>query len=259
MGKLILVIIDGLNAETANEKMGFMRHMEEVGAYGRMTLQCELPSLSRPMYETILTGKRPVEHGILSNQTVRLSRERHIFSVAREMELTTAAAAYHWISELYNQSPFDYFMHRIQSDPMKSIQHGIFYWEDQYPDSHVFLDANHLLQVHRPDLILVHPMNVDLAGHEGGSGSLAYGHAARKMDVLLSHFLPLWESEGYQVIVTSDHGMGADRAHGGDTPQERLVPYWHRLKGDVDLPGLQTEIFEVMCRALHVKEDEAFE
>lgn len=259
MDKLILVIIDGLNAETANEKMGFMKHMEEVGAYKRATLQCELPSLSRPMYETILTGKRPIEHGILSNQTVRLSREKNIFSVLRDMGLTTAAAAYHWISELYNVCPFDYFLHRIQSDPLKAIQHGIFYWEDQYPDSHVFLDANHLLQVNHPDFLLVHPMNVDFAGHEGGSKSLVYGHAARKMDVLLSHFLPLWEAEGYQVIVTSDHGMGEDRAHGGDTPQERLVPYWHKLKGDVPLPEFQTNIFHVMCRALQIKGEWDFE
>ena len=36
---------------------------------------------------------------------------------------------------------------RIQFD--KAIENGIFYWEDHYPDSHLFADANYLLTINR--------------------------------------------------------------------------------------------------------------
>ena len=43
--------------------------------------------------------------------------------------------------------------------------------------------------------------------------------------VLLAHALPLWQAAGYDVLLTSDHGMGRDRMHGGDEPSERRVPF----------------------------------
>lgn len=69
------------------------------------TLSCALPSLSRPLYECILTGATPVESGITHNGVSRLSRQESIFHLARAGGKRTAAAAYHWVSELYNQSP----------------------------------------------------------------------------------------------------------------------------------------------------------
>ncbi|MCV5736540.1 alkaline phosphatase family protein, partial [Escherichia coli] len=69
-------------------------------------VQCELPSMSRPLYECILTGVRPVESGIVNNNIVRLSKHDSIFSLAKAQGKVTAAAAYHWVSELYNRAPF---------------------------------------------------------------------------------------------------------------------------------------------------------
>ena len=70
-------------------------------------LECELPSLSRPLYECILTGVPPIQSGIVHNQVARLSNQRSIFHYATDAGLSTAAAAYHWVSELYNRTPFD--------------------------------------------------------------------------------------------------------------------------------------------------------
>lgn len=44
----------------------------------------------------------------------------------KENKRTTAAAAYHWVSELYNRAPYSIFEDRIQHDETKNIQHGIF-------------------------------------------------------------------------------------------------------------------------------------
>jgi predicted AlkP superfamily pyrophosphatase or phosphodiesterase len=59
--------------------------------------------LSRPLYECILTGVPPIDSGIVHNNVARLSSQRSIYHYARDAGLKTAAAAYHWVSELYNR------------------------------------------------------------------------------------------------------------------------------------------------------------
>ena len=51
----------------------FMQHLVERNMAARYELHSEVPSLSRPLYETILTGTPPIIHGVTSNATVRLS------------------------------------------------------------------------------------------------------------------------------------------------------------------------------------------
>ncbi|MGJ7385103.1 alkaline phosphatase family protein, partial [Morganella morganii] len=101
---VILVVLDGLNYRTAHDCMGFMQGLAESGNATLYSLSCELPSLSRPLYECILTGVRPVDSGVVHNQVVRLSHNDSIFSLAQKAGKTTAAAAYHWVSELYNRA-----------------------------------------------------------------------------------------------------------------------------------------------------------
>jgi len=56
MSKLIFILIDGLRKDTAFAHMGFMEHLLEAGMAARYTVQSELPSLSRPLYEVLMTG-----------------------------------------------------------------------------------------------------------------------------------------------------------------------------------------------------------
>src|SRR5471030_3061613 len=163
--KSILVVLDGLNYQVARDAMGYLQAQCAEGRGRLYQLECALPSLSRPLYECILTGITPVVSGIVNNQVDRLSTQRSIFHYARDAGLTTAAAAYHWVSELYNRTPFDPPRDRHTSDEMLAIQHGHFYYDDAYPDSHLFDDAESLRRRHDPDFLLIHPMNIDDAGH----------------------------------------------------------------------------------------------
>ena len=126
--------------------------------------------MSRPLYECILTGVRPVESGIVNNQIVRLSNHESIFSLAKSQGKVTAAAAYHWVSELYNRAPFDAVRDRFTNDETMNIQHGCFYHWDHYPDEALFLDAEHLRVTHQPDFLLIHPMNIDDIGTQAWVG-----------------------------------------------------------------------------------------
>ena len=258
MRKAILVILDGLSHSVAEHAMGHLHAWCAAGRGAFYRLDCELPALSRPLYECILTGVPPIDSGIVHNDVVRLSTERSIFHYARDAGLRTAAAAYHWVSELYNRAPFHAARDRHSETPELPIQYGHFYFEDHYPDSHLFADAESLRLRHDPGFLLVHPMNIDDAGHKHGLDSSQYRNAARRADILLAEYLQRWLEAGYQVLVTADHGMNNDRSHNGLLPEEREVPLFvlgSAFSLDAAARPKQTELCGTLCGLLGVPHD----
>lgn len=224
MSKVIYIVLDGLRFDTAVSQLGYVYHLVEKSKSSLYKVKSELPSLSRPLYEVLLTGTPSWQNGITSNQTVRLSTQKSLFHLAREKGLTTAAAAYHWVSELYNRAPFHYLEDREQHHADLPIQHGKFYFDDTYPDSHLFLDAEHLRRTYDPDFLYIHSMNIDDAGHKFTSDSAQYRGSALMADNILAQLLPIWMAADYHIIITSDHGMNEDGHHGGTGQSERDVP-----------------------------------
>ncbi len=106
MNKVILVVCDALRNDTAQEQMGYLEHLVEAKVSTRYTVQGQLPSMSRPMYETIQTGTPVSVHGVTNNRVVRRSKMPNIFQLATANGKVTAAAAYGWVSELYNRDPY---------------------------------------------------------------------------------------------------------------------------------------------------------
>ena len=256
--KVILVLLDGLNYEVARHALGHLHAYCAAGRAALYRLECELPALSRPLYECIMTGVAPIDSGVVHNDVVRLSKERSIFHYARDAGLTTAAAAYHWMSELYNRAPFVAARDRHTSDAALPIQHGHFYYADHYPDSHLFADAESLRLRHAPDFLLVHPMNIDDAGHGYGLDSPQYRNAARRADVILADYLQGWLDAGYQVLVTADHGMNNDRSHNGLLAEEREVPLLvlgEAFSLDANARPRQLELCGTICALLGAAHD----
>ncbi|MCM3038489.1 alkaline phosphatase family protein [Paenibacillus motobuensis] len=262
--KLIVVVLDGLRYDAARKHLGYMEHLVEQGEVNCYRVQSQLPSLSRPLYEVLLTGTHVARNGITANHIVRLSREQSVFHLAREAGLRTAAAAYHWVSELYNSAPFNPVADRHQHDDSRPIQHGVFYFEDHYPDSHLFIDAEHLRSAYDPHFLYIHSMNIDDMGHKYGGESKEYAASVRVADGILATLVPVWRSQGYHVVVTSDHGMNAMGHHGGTEPEERNVPLY--VFGELPSPSLmpdqtlaisQLHLAPLMCHYLGIKTSEA--
>ncbi len=224
MPKVIMVVLDGLRFDVAVSSMGYPVHLVEKSKGALYKVQSELPSLSRVLYEVLLTGTPSWQNGITANHVVRLSNQTSIFHLCKQNGLRTAAAADYWISELYQQVPFEFFEHREQHDESKPIQHGKFYYESEYPDAHVFADAEFLRKRYDPHFLFIHTMGIDDAGHKHTFDSKPYRAKAREAGSLLALLLPRWMEEGYEVIITADHGMNPDGAHGGTTEGEREVP-----------------------------------
>ncbi len=224
--KAVLVLSDALRDDIAAERMGFLEHLIETGQGTRYTVRGELPTLSRPMYETVHTGLPVTQHGVVSNQTVRRSSVPNVFEIAVQNRRTTAAAAYYWFSELYNRAPFDPVDDREVDDDGLLIQHGRFYMEDSYPDKELFLVGAALIRKFAPDYLLVHPMGMDFLGETYGSDTSQYRNNAIFQDMSLANLIPEWHQRGYTVLVTGDHGIGPDHSHGGTSPDVRMVPLY---------------------------------
>jgi predicted AlkP superfamily pyrophosphatase or phosphodiesterase len=247
--KLIVLLADGLRADTARDYMGYLQALNEAGRAQWRSLRCELPSLSRPLYATVINGEPPLAHGILGNGQAGQPLTHHLFQRLDAQGVPAAVTAYHWFYELLAGEVFDPLQHRDAVPAGCGIQAARWYWEDDYPDSHLLADAEALRRAHLPvqgpSLLFIHPMGPDLAGHVHGGESTQYAMSARKLDMLLAQLLPRWHAEGFDLLMTSDHGMNADRMHGGPLPVEREVPLvWVPHDGAVGLalPEQQTDI-----------------
>lgn len=259
LAKTITVLLDACRYDTCSEYAGYLEHLIDNGQGAKYRVRGELPSLSRPMYETSMTGLPASVHGITGNGIIRPSRCKNVFSICRENGLVTAAAAYHWMSELYSRpGRFDPLRDRYQLEGEGSICHGIFYYEDQYPDSHLLGDGEFLRERYRPDFLLFHSMSIDYRGHQKGSDSPEYALAVAAATEQVGQLLPVWLAEGWQVVVTADHGMNAMGIHGGAAADQRTIPLY--IFSPKAVPGRfeegeisQLNLAPLLCRLLGVE------
>ncbi|RLL46728.1 nucleotide pyrophosphatase [Oceanobacillus piezotolerans] len=258
--KVVMITLDGCRYDIAIQQLGILNHFVEKGLASRFKVLSETPSNSRPLYEVLLTGVPTHENGIYTNYSVQRSKEESIFSLAKKAGKTTAAAAYHWVSELYNRAPFSMLEDRIQHDESNNIQHGIFYSDDTYPDSHLFQDAHHLIRTYAPDFMYVHSMNIDDEGHKYTGNSIEYRRAVNRIDTILGIYLPIWLEMGYQIVVTSDHGMDDYGNHGGTMREHREVPLF--ILSDCMAPHIgenvqaQLQLAPLVCHMLGIEKAE---
>ncbi len=255
MNKVILILSDGLRYDTAVASMGYLGHLVEAKLASLYKVTGELPTMSRPMYETIHTGLPVSAHGIVSNQVVRTSTKPNIFRSAHAAGKITAAAAYHWFSELYNHSPYDPIEDCEVDNDSLTIQHGRFYAQDEFPDIDLFAIAGMLVRRFNPDYLLVHPMGMDYAGETHGANSSEYRNHAIRQGRWLSTYLTEWMERGYHILVTADHGINADGLHGGTTADVREVPLYYINPGQAGMgcsPTLvsQLQIAPTICKIL---------
>lgn len=258
MSKLILVLIDALRDDTARQYMGYLEHLVEYERATRWSCRGELPTMSRPMYETIHTGVPAHVHGITSNYVVRRSTMPNVFEQARQHGKVTAASAYSWFSELYNRAPYDINVDKEVDDDALAIQHGRYYSDDGMPDSEVFATGGALIRRFLPDYLLIHPMQSDAIGERYGGDSPEYRRNVNAQDVMVATLIPTVAALGYTVIVTGDHGMSDDPSkHGGTTPAQRNVPLYvvpadGRGRGDLRVTVSQLQLAPTLLRLLGV-------
>lgn len=263
MGKVLMIVCDALRNDVARQHMGYLEHLVESRLATHYTVRGELPSMSRPMYETLHTGVPAHVHGIGNNAIGRLSQMPNLFRLAVDHGLTTGAAAYQWYSELYNRYPFEPVRDAEVDDDSLPIQHGRFYMSEAYPDLDLFLKGGILMAKYQPDYLLIHPMGLDTIGERHGGDSQEYRKQVIYHDGVISYLMPSALALGYTVLITADHGIsdnparGTGGVHGGTLDSARHVPLYvitPEMTGAGAQDGIvsQLGIAPTICRLLGV-------
>jgi predicted AlkP superfamily pyrophosphatase or phosphodiesterase len=89
-------------------------------------------------------------------------------------------------------------------------------------------EAAAYIAANKPLFTFIHLDHVDHAGHEYGHGSREYFTSVEKADKLIGEIINSLKKANILdqtlVLVTADHG-GKGKGHGGDTPEERDIPW----------------------------------
>src|SRR5699024_12745887 len=109
--KLIVVVIDGMRYDLAVENLGYIEHLVDIGKAMSCQIKSELPSLSRPLYEVLLTGTPSSVNGITSNGSIQLSKQDILFHLTNKHVLIIASASYYWISDYYHHVNHNHLMY----------------------------------------------------------------------------------------------------------------------------------------------------
>jgi phosphopentomutase len=113
-----------------------------------------------------------------------------------------------------------------------------------------------LLQGGLPAILFIHLPDVDSAGHATGWLSSGQLLAVSRADGVIGEMVDALEAGGYLsrtlLIITADHG-GMERRHGGDSPEELLIPWLAVGPGVPAGLALQSEItiYDTAATALY--------
>ena len=233
--KVILLILDGPGYSYARKLMGNLEGWLDSGEANLWKGQSVLPSVSGPCYASIHTGLTPQDHGVTSNYHQGKLEDADIFSAVKAAGGTTAAVAHSFFSDYFQASPFEPLRDMEVDDVNRPIQHARFYTmagENKAltatpSDIDLFWQMSLLIQRHRLDYFLFLSSTLDSLGHHYGFDSIEIDKNCYTINAALGDFIPRWQEQGYDVIVTADHGQSARGHHGGTEAIMRDIPIYY--------------------------------
>jgi predicted AlkP superfamily pyrophosphatase or phosphodiesterase len=234
LAKHVVVIgVDGLSpdgirrADTPN-----MDKLVKAGAH-TFRARAVMPTSSSPNWASMIMGAGPDHHGVTSNDWQPYKFEvppkvvgpggifPTIFGVLREQRPEMVIAVFH------DWKDFGRLLETNTPNVLRHVKDAI----------ETAAAAVEYLKEKKPHFLFIHFDGVDHAGHGFGWTSPQYDRAVELTDSLIGAALDALDEAGLAgqtlVLVTADHG-GKGRKHGGDSPEEVLIPWI--LKG----PGVRS-------------------
>ena len=234
--KVILIICDGMRQDTAFNELGFVNGLCDNSNIGHRTISiADSPSVSKTNYTTLLCGVPSLIHGMTTNlMPGKPNVERNVFSELKKKDKTSAVIGSSWFYDLFGKEKYTYLKHKeLYPSDNDMITWGRFF-SDDCPDSvdeaseglaHTFQLADMIVYKNVPDFVLIHVMTPDEIGHSKGIGK-EYNVTVNAIDGVLGLVVPRWLELGYDIIITSDHGMDANQNHGGSKCDVVLTPFY---------------------------------
>jgi predicted AlkP superfamily pyrophosphatase or phosphodiesterase len=229
MAKLLLILLDGVPYANWRRLFGNLEGWVASGEARVWKMRAVLPSTSGTCYASIHTGVPPQVHGIWGNTTRRRLEFPDVFSEASRAGLKTGAVTHSFWSEFFNRSPFDLVRDIEYDEPGGPITHGRFHtmtgdtgYNQMTPaDVDLFATLTMLCERKGIDYGILHTCTLDSMGHRFFHDCEEMDDACYRMDEALAGFLARWRANGYEVIVTADHGQDARGHHGGTGDLQR--------------------------------------
>lgn len=243
---VVVVCIDGFASfllDDPKAPVPTLRRLANEGSYAAEGMKVSNPSVTWPNHTSMVTGVRPIKHGVLANgvlvrggadQPVTVDPRRDqkdlvhaptVFDAAHAAGLTTADV--NWPCTRGSQSLDDSF-----SDVPEQVEHMTPRLRDELIAKGILLDdtqksfmassavgrdlvwtetACHLIRERKPNLTLVHLLNCDATHHAEGAQSPPGYKANAYADMCLSRIVDAIEDAGIRdtttILVVSDHGF----------------------------------------------------
>ena len=229
------------------------------GFLGPVPIDETTPTWSGPCWAAIATGCGVDGHGITGNDLTghRLAEHPDFVTVATRAGLPTLLAVSGWppLALAEDGGPLFAEAGRREFAAVPEVSREA--WEAA--DEATTAVAAKILAEDGPRVSFVYLGGVDFAGHAFGAGA-AYREAARAADQRVGRLLaavrsrPSFASEGWTVVIVTDHGHLDQGGHGGREPE--VATAWAAAAGPGIEPGeppritRQTDVAPLVLAAL---------
>lgn len=240
--KLIVVSADAMvteDLELFTTLEGYRRYLQ--GGCMIKNVRSIYPTVTYPCHTTMMTGNYPDKHGVTSNFKLILDekptpwnwfadvvRTKDIFTACKEAGLTTATVS--WPVTGCHKD-IDYKIPEIIPKPDEALEDAfrrVGCDEDMLAiirrNSHIMAVSRHpdidefiiacacdILREKQPDVILIHPADIDAARHRYGVFNEKVDEAIRATDRYIQKLMAVQEELGLagqtNLVLTSDHGQ----------------------------------------------------
>jgi predicted AlkP superfamily pyrophosphatase or phosphodiesterase len=242
---VVLISIDGFRPDFYLDKSWHAPHLRklmESGVYAS-NVRSVVPSVTYPAHTTIVTGALPARHGIYYNAPIDATNgqwyweETYIktptlWDAVKRSGLTSAAIM--WPVTVGAPIDFNFPVRRPNKDEdgdqlsvtrplvtpanlleqIEKAHHSKFRNADlnhEHMDRTIGAMANHILNKHKPNLMAIHLLSIDHAGHAFGREGAEIRESLLLVDSLIATIVATIEKAGMKentaLIITGDHGM----------------------------------------------------
>ncbi len=221
LSRVIVVVLDGLRADAA--PLLDLRHLQRLAGKGASTFSAQTvsPSVTAAAMGSLLTGVRPLDHGLASDR-FRVPRPRLGLQPLPRVLADAGIATHAFLATL----PLGYASLAGRLARRVGMAHASFRGAGAVE---ILAAARPVLARTRTGFFLLHWPDGDRAGHAHGWTSRPYVAAARRMDEALG-MLDLMTGASTDpdtlLVVLADHGGGGTdfRDHDSAHPHDRTIP-----------------------------------
>ena len=249
-GRRVLILgIDGCRRDLVEQsfKDGSVPHLAKIAAGSLAFYNMEAggwplgklsqPTISGPGWSTLFTGVFANKHGVLGNgkkfEAGNFKDFPHYFRHIREAKPNAwlgSVVGDTWpeVNKILLAASGEHLANCLTIASSEEVVEGE--TKRELTDGNVAREGVRCFIEENPDVLFLHFLDVDHAGHQFGFGpeSHLYLSTFRKLDEHIGTVVqalekrPQYKEESWLIIVTTDHG-GIKRNHGGQSPEERQM------------------------------------